>query len=224
MSRKPPSRSSDFPVGFLGGVLCTLLAAAYLWPREDAPAPMPKPPYWSQTFGLHLQADPHQPAGLAVFLGDSITQGLAVEAVAPGSVNYAAGGMTSRDLQHMLPRLESLKRARVVVLTIGTNDLLRGMDGSATRIVEVGRSIPAPLVWHAIPPSARFDPAPVNAAIRHACATRPRCTFVETAFEPGDFRDGVHLTPAGYRRWIASLRDGVGEAEAGSAVEGGAGR
>lgn len=202
----------QFLTGLLGGLVLSALIGVYLWPR-DRPAPEPpRPAFWSQVFGLHLQADAHQPDGLAVFLGDSITQGLAVEAVAPRSVNYAAGGMTSLDLQHMLPRLTSLPRARVVVLTIGTNDLLRGMDGTIPRVLEIGQAIPGPLVWNAIPPSDRFDPAPINGQIRAACAARPRCTYVETPFMADDFRDGVHLSPAGYRKWIASLRSAVAAA------------
>jgi lysophospholipase L1-like esterase len=53
--------------------------------------------------------------------------------------------------------------------------------------------------------------AEANAAIARICEARPRCRFVETEFGPEDFqRDGSHLSPSGYRKWIASLRGAVG--------------
>jgi lysophospholipase L1-like esterase len=196
-------------MGLLGGVVLSL-CAWISWPDAVEPLPPPAPKlFWESVMGFHQQADPHQPAGAVVFLGDSITQGLAVQAIAPGSVNYAAGGLATRDLLRYLPKLKAVKTARVVVLTIGTNDLLRGTPGLEERLARIAAGIDAPLIWHAIPPSTRHDPAAVNATIRRLCAERGRCVYVETAFEPRDFRDGVHLNAEGYRRWIGTLRAAV---------------
>lgn len=195
-------------MGLLGGIVLSLGFWVSLQDRASVPAPAPKP-FWESVMGFHQQADRHQPAGAGVFLGDSLTQGLAVQAVAPGAINYAAGGLATEDLLRYLPKLKAVKSARVVVLTIGTNDLLRGTPGLEDRLARIAAGIDAQLVWHAIPPSDRFDPSAANATIRRLCAERGRCVYVETAFEPGDFRDGVHLNATGFAKWIASLRGAV---------------
>jgi lysophospholipase L1-like esterase len=51
--------------------------------------------------------------------------------------------------------------------------------------------------------------AQANALARAACATRPRCTFVEAPPWRTEYLlpDGVHLSATGYAAWAAALRD-----------------
>lgn len=156
-------------------------------------------------------SDPHQPAGAALFLGDSHTQGLAVAAVAPVAVNYGVGGLNTQGLLDALPFLEAPGKARVVVVMIGSNDLpTTDLRALGDRFEAIAAALPGPLVWHAIPVNQRVPPeqtAEANDLVRQVCAAHGRCQFVETAFEPADFQnDRSHLSPSGYRKWIATLR------------------
>lgn len=183
-------------------------------PDETQPDRMMAGTYMAIAQGYQLTADAHQPAGAAVFLGDSHTQGLAVAAVAPAAVNYGVGGLTTEGLLRQLPALRSLNTARVVVLMIGSNDLpADDQDAFEVRLQAIADGIPAPLVWHAIPRNRRVSEevtAEANAAIRRICKARPRCRYAETEFAPEDFqKDGSHLSPSGYRKWMASLRAAV---------------
>lgn len=141
------------------------------------------------------------PEGAAVFLGDSITAGLAAVAVEPRAVNFAIGGQTSTDLLHRLPA--SLPRAGKVYLMVGVNDLLRGeretLNANLPRILSALPDVP--LVWTGV---MRDDP--INARIRSLCAKRPQCRYVEPPTDPALFVDGVHLNAAGYREWVVRLR------------------
>lgn len=155
-----------------------------------------------------LQQDPFQPDGAVIFLGDSITAGLAVDAVAPYAVNYGIGGQTTQLLLDALPRYGSLQRARLVVLSIGTVDMVSGRErGIVARLDALQARIPGPLVWNAIPVSAKADMRGVNAEIRRLCAARPDCTFVQAPIGREDLQaDGIHLRPSGYAKWIGALK------------------
>ena len=71
----------------------------------------------------HVRIDGNVPEGAVVFLGDSIFQGLYVEAVAPASVNYGIANDTTVGVLQRLPKYGAIKRAGAVVVAIGTNDL-----------------------------------------------------------------------------------------------------
>jgi lysophospholipase L1-like esterase len=167
----------------------------------------------------HQAMDMSVPVGAAIFLGDSITQGLATAAVAPLPVNYGIGLATTSELLSNLPKYQSLKHASVVFLMIGINDLEQGKtEGLATRLNAIVAAIPndLPLVWSGIMPtySETIDSAQVeyaNNIIKELCAARNRCTYVNTAeiFSVGGanwFRDGVHPNDQGYAKWITALR------------------
>jgi lysophospholipase L1-like esterase len=161
--------------------------------------------------------DASVPAGAAIFLGDSITQGLATAAVAPYSVNYGIGSATTGELLDNLPVYKSLRRAGAVFLLIGINDIGRGQTiGLEGRLQAIADAIPAgvPLVWSAIMPAYvdRADPEAIrqaNRAIARTCAARPGCVYVDTGAlsDAALFSDGVHPNTAGYAVWIGALRD-----------------
>lgn len=168
--------------------------------------------------GYHATMEPFVPPGATIFLGDSITQGLATTAVAPDSVNYGVGALTTRDLLNNLPVYRSLARSRAVFLMVGINDIGQGAtQGLPQRLREISEGLPAdvPLVWSAIMPSLRpADRAGIeaaNTAIRALCSARRNCVFVDTGplFSGGGaafYEDKVHPNAAGYAAWIGALR------------------
>jgi lysophospholipase L1-like esterase len=154
-----------------------------------------------------LEREARLAPGSVVFLGDSLTYSLDVDQVVPGAFNAGIPGYTTWHLLRLLPHMQSIPRARLVVLTIGTNDVRRGLTPMiAGRLHEVSKAIPGPMLWNAIPPSIHGDVGPVNAAAREACRARADCIFVETNFEASDFYDGEHPNAAGNARWIARMR------------------
>lgn len=176
---------------------------------EVVPAPDLNEDAWvTKVLRYQHQADPHQPDGAVIFFGDSLTQGLAVDAITDRAVNYGIAHLTADRLAAVVSRYDSVKRARAIVLMIGTNDLAQGRD-PAPALRALADRIAAPLVWHAIPPRDGVEPAKANEAIRAICASRPDCTFVRTEFTPEDFTDGVHLSASGYAKLIATLQGGL---------------
>ncbi|HEX5357399.1 MAG TPA: GDSL-type esterase/lipase family protein [Aquabacterium sp.] len=181
-------------------------------------------PFYESMLSYQHSVDTSLPDGTVVFLGDSITQGLANVAVAPNSVNYGIGGQSTSQLHDSLRNYPSLPRAKAIVLTIGINDFLQhGERGVAQRLAQIDQALPAhvPLIWNAVMPVAPEQAdlsgvAQANAEIKRLCAQRPQCTYVDTwpllADESGLIRpayfmpDGIHLSPEGYRVWIAALK------------------
>ncbi len=196
-------------------------------------------PHVGMMVTFHARMDPFVPAGAAVFLGDSITQGLLSTTVVPASINFGIGGQNSRELLLHLPRYRSLQRAGAVFLLIGINDLAWGeAAGLPARLGELARALPQdrPLIWSGILPAytggvTNGQISAVNEQIRALCAARPQCHYVDThrALPVGDetlFIDGIHPGPTGYARWIAALTDvwqHVGLATPGARVPGAAG-
>jgi hypothetical protein len=157
---------------------------------------------------VHQHMDATVQPGAKVFLGDSITYGLILSNVTTGGVKFATGGQNSEALLQEMHGLTCLARASVVVITIGTNDVLEGrVDGLEDRYRQILAAVPAgvPVILSSVPP--------IEAA-RRACADDARCTFVDAygalsegdAPLPGVLWDGVHLSADGYRIWAGLLR------------------
>ena len=176
---------------------------------------------------VHSQMDPSVPTGATIFLGDSITMGLATAALAPYTVNYGIGWQRSDQLIKSMDIYKSIERAGRVVITIGTNDLLQGREGGIeVRYKTILEKIPAktPIVMNSVPPIAipdffgrKVDDANVRKAVASAkavCESDPRCRFVNTydalttngAPTAGIYIDnGIHLSPKGYELWIQAM-------------------
>lgn len=73
----------------------------------------------------HKRMDGNVPDGSVIFIGDSITQGLCVSAVACPSVNYGIGSDTTLGVLQRLPEYRSIDKASAVILAIGINDMKR---------------------------------------------------------------------------------------------------
>ena len=150
---------------------------------------------------LHWR-DATTPRGAAVFLGDSLTERLAVGSVAPDAVNFAVS--RSRTDQLFVP--ESVTTASHIYLLTGANDYLQGRQaGIVSRLQRIADTLPrdVPLVWTGI---MLPEAAATNRAIESLCAARPKCAYVPPIRDPALFVDGVHLSPAGYAQWVKRLR------------------
>jgi len=180
---------------------------------------------------VHSQMESSVPAGATIFLGDSITMGLATAAVAPHTVNYGIGWQRSDQLIKSMDIYKSISRAGRIVITIGTNDLLQGREaGIASRYKAILEKIPfsVPVVMSSVPPlgdvvfyGRKIENAKVREVVTSAkmvCEADPRCRFVNaydaltTNGTPSYgvlLADNIHLAPKGYGLWINALRKGV---------------
>ncbi len=111
----------------------------------------------------HQWMDKSVPDKATIFLGDSITQGLATAAVAPYSINYGIGSENTAQLLDALPSYMSLTRASTIVLAIGINDLgqdmKEGLNDRYKKIAEV-LSQKTQLIWNAVMPARHEKIAP----------------------------------------------------------------
>jgi len=79
-------------------------------------------PHYHQMVTFHSHMDGNVPDDSVIFIGDSLTQGLCVSAVACPSVNYGIGNDTTLGVLQRISQYESIQRAKVVVIAIGIND------------------------------------------------------------------------------------------------------
>lgn len=209
--------------------LAMLLAATAL-PSRAGPSPQDWPglaTYRDQNAAVRAQ--PAQ-ARRVVFMGDSITQGWALEKLAPGFVNRGISGQTT---PQMLLRFRAdvlALQPQAVVILAGTNDLA-GNTGPATpamvedniaSMAELAHGHQIRVVLGALVPAAAYPWAPgirPAAAIHEinqwlqAYAARQGHVFVDfhtpMAEADGSLRrdyseDGVHPNAAGYE--VMNLR------------------
>lgn len=186
--------------------------------------------HYARMMRYHSRIDGNLPDRSVIFIGDSITQGLAVTAVATPSVNYGIGSDTTVGVLHRIPEYRSILRSRAVVIAIGINDMRQRSDQEIlTHIQRMPTLIPEsiPILFSAIHPldeTYREDWAgwnknriqPLNDAIQEWAAHYDRLHFVNTgpdlvnadgnlaaAYHIGD---GIHLSHEGNAVWIRSLR------------------
>lgn len=194
-------------------------------------------PHYKTMVTYHQRMDDSVPDGAVIFIGDSITQGLAVAAVTPLAVNYGIGKDTTVGVLDRIPLYRSLARAEAVVLAIGVNDL-RQRDNAEilANFKSILERIPSnvPVIISAIlPVDLRIWPEPnhnqriqqINAELDLLCDTYPTATFVDSRArlvesdqtDPAQnlaaqhhIGDGIHLSTAGYAVWIEDLRAALG--------------
>lgn len=184
-------------------------------------------PFYHDMVATHMSMDGNLSDQTIVFIGDSITQGLAVSAVATPSVNYGIGLDTSYGVLQRISQYKSLHTAKAVVLAIGHNDLKRR---SNTEMLEnyhlILQKIPkhTPLVVSAILPiDERVETVADNARIRdinkelkRLVKQFPNAVFMDAGEKLQDSSlnlateyhtgDGIHLNHKGYEAWIGELK------------------
>ena len=171
-----------------------------------------------------------------VFLGDSLTaegNWAALFPAVPQVLNFGISGDTTDDVLARLGEVIDGKPG-LVLLLIGTNDLLRGqpVDATADRIAEIvsrlrGGSPATRLILQTLPPvNTTLDPglrgfAPAASALNDRLATLASSGGLQLvdvaralANDLGELPaplsyDGLHLLPAGYTVWAERLRRDV---------------
>lgn len=79
--------------------------------------------FYSSMLAYHQRLDRNINDNAILFLGDSLTQGLAVSSVTPYAVNYGIGHDTTTGLINRLSLYNSLHKVKLIVVEIGHNDL-----------------------------------------------------------------------------------------------------
>jgi len=190
--------------------------------------------YYDLITTYHFRMDGNVPEGASLFIGDSITQGLATSAIANLSVNYGIGTDTTLGVLNRVPKYKSLSRAGSVVLAIGVNDLRRRSNEEiVTNYKDILDSLPEniPVVVSAILPvdervqGVNFENkriSRVNKLLLELVGEYDNVTFSDAGkalrgldnnlkldFHVGD---GVHLSSDGYQVWIRELRQALSNA------------
>lgn len=172
-------------------------------------------------------AAPVMDSSSIVMLGDSITEQGDWASLLPKYpiVNMGRSGYTTEQLLPVAAQVAAARPALVFVLT-GTNDLRDDHPASWTadrlnELLDTLDSAGTTVILQTIMPRAdRPDEAATIAeAIRRTATARGlRLLDLYTAFDDGngglrasETTDGVHLSPAGYERWVAELRPVLAE-------------
>ncbi|KLD63234.1 SGNH/GDSL hydrolase family protein [Dyella japonica] len=207
--------------------LISLLAAASTH-ADSAP-----PSHWQPDIAAFVAADhEHPPAQHGVlFIGSSSIQfwkSLAQDFPGVPVINRGFGGSALPDSTYYADRIVWPYQPRLIVMYAGDNDINDGATpeqvlASFQQFVARAREgVPGvPIVYISIKPSlARLSLWPrmktANDEIRDWAATQKNVRFVDIAPEmldaqgkprPELFRpDGLHMLPAGYALWIATLK------------------
>lgn len=189
-------------------------------------------PYYEDLVGFHSYKDGNLLDGVTIFVGDSITQGLAVSAVASPSVNYGIGADTTLGVLKRLPKYKSLYRAKLIVLAIGINDLKYWPKEETLKNFKlIIDQLPTqvPVLISAILPidensknegvvGSNAQIIDLNAHLKNISQSSDRLFYSDVGAAlidasgnlSGDYHiDGIHLNKAGYNIWIQELRKSI---------------
>jgi lysophospholipase L1-like esterase len=167
--------------------------------------------------------------GISLFMGDSLTFGMAVSNLPFKAENFGINGDTVVGLAARVPRY-SYKGVDRIYLQIGVNDWQRDRWHSyEADYRKVLAALPAgvPLVLQSLTPTGVDAPNWFNTGLHTAslkaenerlrllCAARRNCSFIDLAtplsgadghlLPAYDSGDGIHLTSCGYEAWRAVL-------------------
>lgn len=191
--------------------------------------------YYHNLVSYHGRSVEIVPDDAAIFIGDSITQGLAVSAVYPLSVNYGIGGDTTVGILNRLPvYMPALERAKYILIAVGLNDsYYRSVDEAIANYTQILETLPQErriVVSAILPIDAEADVNRLservtwrrefNNKLKLLADEQELVTFVDSTAvldTNGDERldtslyddDGVHLNIEGNRIWAQSLRNAI---------------
>ncbi len=186
--------------------------------------------YYYDITSYHERLDGSLPEGVTLFIGDSITQGLATAAIADLSVNYGIGSDTTVGVLERLPKYKSINKAKAVVLAIGVNDLKRrDVDTTVDNYQKMLKLIPKdmPVVVSAVLPvdervytqNSNATIKQLNLKLKTLAASMSNIVYIDSTellqASDGNLKadfhtgDGIHLNTAGYKIWIAQLRQAL---------------
>ena len=196
--------------------------------------------YYNRIVTYHLRSVDAVPNGAVIFIGDSITQGLAVAAVHPLGGNYGIGADTTKGvLERLSGYMPALERAGCVVIAIGINDSqYRSADDAIQNYIQILDALPqncrvivsAVLPIDIVPPQERSKQMEWNEVFNLELARmadeRQFVMLIDSSgaldtdgdglldksFNDGD---GIHLNSDGNLAWAAALRDAIRHDEIG---------
>ena len=204
---------------------------------QQAASPPEITQHFRRMLRYHRRIDGNVPDGAFIFIGDSITQGLCVSAIASPSVNYGIGSDTTVGVLQRLPDYKSIERASAVLFAIGINDMKRRAN---EEIVENYRAIidqipsTIPIIFSAVLPldkEARDEwqgrnqtrIRELNARIKGLTEESDNLFFIDAGSqlidENGNLSDkfhdgdGVHLNSRGNAIWIGKIREAIETAQ-----------
>ncbi len=198
--------------------------------------PREKSAYFDLMTNYHQWIDPLLPEGITLFIGDSITQGLATQAIIAPSINYGIGRDTTQGVLLRLPYYQSIHRAKGIVLAVGVNDL---RHRSNTEIVENYQKILdyfpqdkkifvssiLPLDGRARESAITKNPRimAINRSLKMLTKNYKNAVFINAhpilKDTDGNLKrdyhvgDGVHLSEMGYVAWINILKENLNTVE-----------
>jgi len=179
--------------------------------------------------GYQRNVDAMIAPGSIVFIGDSIVQNLCVPCVSGQAFNFGIGGDTTLGVLSRIKTYQSVRHAKTVVLSVGTNDLVRrSSDDILGNYIKILESIPGSVnvILMAIFPvdaqrlTGRYRSnaviGEINVQLERICDALSNCVFsnlgsqltnesgnLDEKFHTGD---GLHLNADAYQYWIAELR------------------
>lgn len=191
-----------------------------------------KTEFYRKMVVVQTRTDSSLEQSFVIFIGDSITQSLCVSCVFSRAVNYGIAGDTSAGVLKRLKQYDSLKVVRAVVVAVGVNDLeFVGDDKVLENYEGIIRSIPqeVKIIFSAVLPvnttvvrvqkltNSRIEG--LNNKARLLCAKFENCFFTNARESlvgsngslKSDYHtgDGIHLSKAGYTKWIEVLRNAL---------------
>lgn len=184
-------------------------------------------PHYKRMMSYHVRMDGSIPNGSVIFIGDSITQGLATSAVSPFSVNYGIGSDTTFGVLERITKYKSIFQARAIVLAIGVNDFpLRSnaliVDNYKKILDEIPKNIEV-IVSAVIPLDNNVFDKIVNSRVysfnqdlEALTSNYENVKFINVAdsltdsegnlLQANHIGDGIHLSSKGYDVWIQALK------------------
>jgi len=181
--------------------------------------------------GFHNRINKNMNAGSVVFIGDSITQGLAVSEVSDKSVNFGIGGDTTLGVITRLGEYTALDKSQLIVLAIGINDLkYRNNQEIILNFINIFERLPAdiPILVSAILPVDEISSEKnnynkrinaINTELKKISIENSRLYFMDISKNIIDSTgnledkyhngDGVHISRLGYQVWIEYLKESI---------------
>jgi lysophospholipase L1-like esterase len=189
--------------------------------------------YFNNMVTFHQRVSGNLPDGSVIFIGDSIIQGLAVNAVADRAVNFGIGGDTTTGAVYRIKSYQNMEAAASIVIAIGINDLaINDKQTIAANITRILNELPAKtlvLLSAILPVDESLDPKlegynqriiAINQELRKLAVRNTMVKLVNIGHllidSKGQLRsefhvgDGLHLNSDGYTVFINELKRCLG--------------
>jgi lysophospholipase L1-like esterase len=184
--------------------------------------------YYNVMLTYQISCDKKVPIKSIIFYGDSIIQGLCVNAISCKGVNFGIAGDTTYGLRQRINKYQSIISADAVVISIGINDIIKNkpkeiiIDNYKKILNNIPENIP--VIINAILPIDEQNRKKLNSTIKNINSelyklskTSEKYFFNDASDKLINYRgnlssvyhvgDGLHLNKKGYEILITSLED-----------------